>query len=133
MDTINANNIHQLIQDASSVLLGDANASLVAENFSIALPAALSMQFDWHIKSIFYMNILTFQPVSFYKYKVQWPALLSIAPRYRSTLFEFALPVCLFNYSMPGIGASVRIGLLAIGTERIGALLGLDDIDGLDL
>jgi hypothetical protein len=133
VDTLKADNIHQLIHDVSTVLLGDANVSLVSDEFKIALPAALSLQFDWHLKNKYYINAIAVHPVALYKYQVQRPAIVSITPRYESDLFEFGLPVSLYNYNLPRLGTYLRMGYLTIGTERIGTLIGLKDINGLDI
>ena len=132
VDSLEANSIHQIIGDVSEVLLGSREASLVSDNFTMALPAALSIQFDWHIKENIYLNALFVQPVSIYQYQVQRPAILSFTPRFESVFFEFSLPVSLYNYSLLRLGASVRFGPVTLGTERLGMLMGISDINGLD-
>jgi len=133
VDTIEVNNIHQLVHDVSSVFLKNPDASLVANSFTIALPAALSMQFDWHAKDNLFLNVVAIQPIGLYKYQVRRPALLSLTPRFESTFFEFAVPFGLYNYQLLRMGASVRMGFLTVGTERLGVLMGLNDVSGLDI
>jgi hypothetical protein len=133
VDSLEANSIHQIILDVSEIFLGDAGASLVSDNFRMALPTALSLQFDWHINKEYYINTLVVQPIEIYKYQVRRPALLSVVPRYESIFFEFSMPVSLYNYNTVRLGASVRFGPLTIGTERLGVLLGFSDVSGLDI
>lgn len=131
-DTLQTLNIHQLMRDISKVLLGDSDASYQGDSFKMGLPTAMSIQFDYHLNSNFYLGSYWLHPIALEKYFVRRSAQFGLIPRYETDWFGASLPVSLYDYKIPRIGASLRIGPLTLGTERLGVLLGLMDIDGLD-
>jgi hypothetical protein len=64
---------------------------------------------------------------------VRRPAQIAVTPRYETDWFEAMLPLSLYEYRLPRIGAAVRLGFLTIGTERLGTLFGVADINGMDV
>jgi len=106
---------------------------LAGNSFKIGLPTALSVQFDYHYNKNWYFNATLIQPFKASTYSVRRPAQIAVTPRYETDWFEAMLPVSLYEYSIPRIGAAVRLGILTIGTDRIGTLLGISDLNGLDI
>ncbi|MFZ4463602.1 MAG: DUF5723 family protein [Bacteroidales bacterium] len=131
-DTLETLNIHQLMRDISLVLMGDTNASYKGNSFKMGLPTALSLQFDYHLRSNYYLGSFWVHPLALEKYYVRRSAQLGLIPRFESEWFGASLPLSLYDYKIPRIGAALRFGPLTMGTERLGVLLGLMDINGLD-
>jgi hypothetical protein len=131
-DTLETLNIHQLMHDISLVLLGDSNASYKGNSFKMGLPTALSFQFDYHLSSNIYLGSYWVHPLILEKYHVRRSSQFGLIPRFESEWIGVSIPLSLYDYKIPRIGAALRFGPLTIGTERLGVLLGLMDINGLD-
>ena len=111
---------------------GDSEKSLVGRNFVMGLPTTLRAQFDYNLYKSFYVNASIIQPIRLFKYSVMAAPRLMVEPRYESKYFDFALPVTLYKYKFWRLGASMRIGFLTIGTEKIANYLGLGKTNGMD-
>lgn len=88
----------------------------------IRLPTFASVQFDYNVwASRFYINgtIIQGLPVGKRQFGIRHANSLSITPRFESYWFEFALPMSLYEYRYPQLGASVRIGPVSIGSDKI--------------
>ncbi len=133
LDNLAYSNLNDLMDTLSFQLMGAAGASYAGDNFSIGLPTALSVQFDYHYKRNWYFNAMIIHPVQIWKYSVRRPAQIAVTPRYETDWFEAMLPLSLYEYRLPRIGAAVRLGFLTIGTERLGTLFGVADINGMDV
>ena len=133
-DTISYSNIHEVARELSYVFYGDREASYRKSEFSIGLPLAVSLQFDYHIqkKKSFYIAGYWIQPVRFNLHTIRRPAELAVIPRYETKNLEFSLPLSLYEYKYPRIGFAARFWFLTIGTDRIANYLGLGDIYGID-
>ncbi|MBU1367966.1 MAG: hypothetical protein KJ578_15605 [Bacteroidetes bacterium] len=133
LDDVQFEGLNSLMGEVSDQLMGSPDASYAADNFKIGLPTALSMQFDYHYDKNWYLNATLVHPLQISQYSVRRPAQLALTPRYETDWFEAMLPVSLYEYQIPRIGAAVRLGFLTIGTDRLGTLLGISDINGMDI
>lgn len=107
----------------------EGNAATVIDTttaFSIGLPTAVSLQADVNLYRDFYCNVTWIQPVSrwFYDYAVEREPLLSVTPRYETSLIGVSLPVSLYDYRYLTAGAFVRVGPLTLGTNDLLSLAG---------
>ena len=133
LNDLQFDNLNALMAEVSEELLGSSTASLAGNKFKIGLPTALSVQFDYHYKQNWYLNATLIQPLQLSQYGVRRPAQLAITPRYETDWFDAMLPLSLYEYKVPRVGAAVRLGFFTIGTDRIGTLLGMGDINGMDI
>lgn len=133
LDTIRYTSVQQMIADASKIMLGDSDASYRGNHFRLGLPTAISLQFDYALTKKVFVNTMAFLPVKTNKYTLLRPAQIYIVPRYETPYLEFSLPLSLYDYRIPRIGAAVRFGFLTIGTERISNYLGISNLTGLDV
>ncbi|MGE4540881.1 MAG: DUF5723 family protein [Bacteroidales bacterium] len=133
MDELGYTNLNDLMDTLSFQLMGDAGASYAGDKFSIGLPTALSVQIDYHYNKNWYFNAMVIHPLKISKYSVRRPAQIALTPRYETDWFDFMLPLSLYEYRIPRIGAAVRLGFFTIGTERLGTLFGVSDLNGLDI
>lgn len=132
-DTLSFDNINQMVGELSNVFYGDPDASLQATSMKIGLPTALSVQADLHFSKNIYFGGYWIHPIRLNRHTLRRPAQLSFVPRYETKYLEFSLPLSLYEYQYPRVGASIRLYFLTIGTERIGTWIGLSNLDGMDL
>jgi hypothetical protein len=126
-------NINQLSEDFSTRLCGSPTCTQTADEFSIALPAAVSMQFDYSYNDHWYLNATVVHPVRIAKAYIYRPAVIGLTPRYESRFFDISLPISLYDYRYPRIGLAARIYYFTIGTEKILGFFNLTNFSGLDL
>lgn len=97
--------------------------------FTASLPTALSVQLDYNIRDNFYANAIIVQRLSIRNgFGVERSNLLTVSPRYESSLFSVSLPLSLANYEVPQVGLYFRIGPIAIGTDHITPLVIKHDV-----
>lgn len=132
IDTLNYYNMNQLRQSISSVFYGDPNASVTDSRIKVFLPTALSIQGDYRITKKWYAGAVWIQPVRLGKSYIRRPAQVVLIPRYESPHLEFSVPLSLYDYKYPRLGASMRYQVISVGTEDILSLLGFTNFTGLD-
>jgi len=132
-DTTSYNNLYELSRQFSDLFYDDPDSSFRKNSFYMGLPTAVSFQFDYHYRQNIYINATIVQPLPIWKYTLMRPAQIAITPRFETDWFEFSLPLSLFQYRIPRIGASVRLGYFTIGTDRLGNWLGVSDMTGIDI
>ena len=129
-----ATSIQQFLRSASYNMLGDSLASLSDQSyFNMWLPTALSAQFDYNFGNRIYVNASYVQGIPLGSPGVRRETLLAITPRYETREWEVNLPLSIVDFKHPAIGLSVRIYSLVIGTEKLGTLINLTDVRGVDL
>lgn len=133
VDTLGYTDVNTLMAQLSETFLGSPTASLSSNAFKIGLPTAFSLQFDYHYKQNWYLNATWVQPFSASVHSVRRPAQIALTPRYETDWFEAMLPLSLYEYQIPRIGAAVRLGFITIGTDRLGTLMGLSNLNGMDI
>ena len=102
--------------------------------FSMSLPTAISLQFDWNIGHNFYTSASWVQGFGRKnKLGVQRAGVVNVTPRFESRRFEVALPITLYQYKYPRMGLAFRFNNVVIGTDRLGPLLFNPDVYGMDL
>ena len=130
-----ANNT-QLDQTLSAVFYnGDSAKSMTASKFHMAMPAALSVQFDWNVYEKFFANATIVKGFGHGDNNgVRRPDVYSLTPRYETKWWEVSMPISLLYYNrwQPRIGLAVRAGYFFIGGDGPGALLKLNDLQNCD-
>ena len=96
------------------------------------MPAAFSLQVDFAVSPEVYINFSAIQHFQIAELQVQRNDQLSITPRYEKQNWEVALPYSFYNYYQHRIGLAWRYRWFFIGTDRLGPLTGLWDLDGID-
>lgn len=102
----------------------------------VRLPTFVSGQFDYNLwQSKVYVNATVVQgiPPGRKKFGLRHANSLSITPRYESYWFDFALPFSLYEYQHPQLGASLRVGPLTLGTDKLINWIAKSDIYGADI
>jgi len=132
-DTLEYHSFNSSMQDLSQAFYGDPYKSKTADKFSIPLPTTLSIQFEGHLRKNIYISALIMQPLVFSKRQLLRPVQYAITSRFENDYIAFSIPLSIIQYKYIRLGASIRLGPLTIGSERLGTLLGISDLDGMDL
>lgn len=134
MDTIEFRNINDMAATLSTVFYGDPNASKAnTDQFSMGMPAALSLQGDYNYFGNWHMAGFVTLPLKVNKQQLNRPGQALVSLRYETPYFEIALPVSLYDFKKPRIGLSARLLYFTVGTEKMGSFFGFSDFYGLDL
>ena len=114
----------------------DSLKHVTANDFNMALPAAISVQADWHVNNHFYVNTTIIKGMGHGNHAgIVRPDLYSITPRYESSWFEASLPVSLLYYQrwQPRIGFAFRVGYFFFGADAPCGLPEFGDFERGDL
>ena len=129
---IDPDSIFRAIQSLDTIIdderVGNAN--------KIHLPTALSIQFDYNLynsKLYGFGSLMQGLPISKKKYGQRRANSLMAGIRFESKIFDFAIPISLYDYVTPQIGLSMRIYCLTVGTDKLLSLFGNTDVYGGDI
>ena len=113
-------------------VLGDSTASLVGDSFSMWLPSAASLQFDYAVTKQFFVNATVVQGVPIGRNGVRRTNIIGLSPRYESRWFSIAVPFTYYNFDQFRYGLAGRLGPLFVGTDDLGNLVSRSDLNGAD-
>lgn len=130
---LNYENLNDEMKVVSNLFYGDSNASVSDYKFRMYLPAALSAQFDYHIKDGWFMNSTLILPLVYASPMVERPVVLSLTPRFECRFIEFNLPFVLYDFKYPRMGLSFRLEGLTVGTDNLGCFFSSKDFTGADV
>jgi hypothetical protein len=125
-------NVNQLLDTISFKSYGDNKSANKGNKFLIWLPAALSVQFDYHYRNNWYINGSLIYALQFSGNTLSRPSQISITPRYETRWLEVNMPVSLYDWRLLRFGFSLRIYGFTIGTDKIGGYFHFNDFTGLD-
>ncbi len=128
----NADDVMELTNTLSIQSLGDSLASSSANQFSVWLPTALSLQADYTINPLFRVNATLIQRIPIGEFAIKRGNLLAITPRFEHRWLGAALPISLYNWQQLNLGLSLRLAFLTIGTENLGSIINRSDFTGTD-
>ena len=101
------------------------------KSFWLILPSALSLQYDYNLNAVFYVNATIVQRITLAK----MPSLsrmnsIAIIPRYESEELTICMPFILNEYKDFNLGLAVRYKHVTIGSDRFGETFGLQNLYG---
>lgn len=128
VDTINLKSF----QTIDTSLLNNVGGNIQNKNFNIWLPLALSIQFDYQLRSNVFANASIVNRIHFKTNQIARGNQLNFSLRYERRRYEGALSLSLFEYKKPSVGLGLRYRFLVIGSDRILQLLRLSDAPSLD-
>ena len=131
-DFDNVNDLFNTISEEFSDDPNNPDKLIRRSDFSISLPTALSVQFDYRINNKFYVNSTWVQPLVMSEATVVRSSQIAITPRLESDRFGLAIPMVLYNYQYPRIGLSARFRNVVLGTDKLGGFFGFSDFTGMD-
>jgi outer membrane protein OmpA-like peptidoglycan-associated protein len=122
-------------QSMSEIFYGNRQASLRDDKFRMRLPGSISVQGDLRLNDKFYLNATVIQALPNNSPGVDRASVYSITPRFETRWFEVAAPVSVMNYQSTSFraGLALFLGSFWIGSDKLGSLLGLTDLYGMDL
>ena len=129
---LNAPDAEGYIADASRVFLGDSTRSLQARAFTIGLPTALSLQFDYRVAPRWYVGAVLSQRVKLSPHSLQRPNTLAVVPRFEHRWFSLSVPVVLDDWQSLRVGLAARLGFLVIGSDHLGSFFTRKKFTGSD-
>ncbi len=132
IDTLSYYNVNQLARTLSEVFYGDPQASYRDSKAKIFLPTAISIQGDYKVHKNWYAGGVFIHPLVIGKSFIHRPPQIALIPRYESPQFEFSLPLSLYYWKYPRVGAALRYHFLSIGTDDLLGLAGLTNFTGMD-
>jgi len=133
VDRFHFHSVHQLMDTMSYKFYGNSGASYRGNSFTMWLPSALSIQFDYHYSRNWYINASLIYGFDLSPASVSRPTEIAITPRYESRGFEANIPVSLYDWNKMRIGLSLRYYYVTIGTEKLGEFFRISNFTGLDL
>ena len=110
-----------LVRLFSYQTLGDSLGSLASEAYTLWLPSALSLQFDYGIAPTFWVHGAVVQRIPHPGISVQRGNALMVAPRYESRWLAAGMPMTLYNLEQFRLGLFLRVGPLILGTDHFPA------------
>ncbi|GAB4253320.1 MAG: hypothetical protein Kow0027_18600 [Saprospiraceae bacterium] len=113
--------------------MGDSLASLIGNSFTLALPASLSLQADYALNNLVFVNATLVQSIPTPLPSPQRGCILALTPRLEHRWFSLSAPMVLYNWSSLRMGLAARLGYLVIGSDHVGSLFGQKDFYGTDL
>jgi len=125
--------VEAAVEIFSTQTLGNPTASLQSDNFTIALPAAFTLQADYAITPNVFINGTLVQRVPFGKVKSKRSNILAATPRFEHRWLSASLPLILYNWQDFRVGLNARLGYLIIGTDNLGSWIGKSDYTGTDI
>jgi hypothetical protein len=129
---MNFSTIDQFLDTLSYKFYGDTTSAWAGDRFTLWLPSALSVQFDYHLRKFWYVNASLIYGFPLSRAAIVRPPELSVTPRYETRWFEVSMPVSLYNWQLLRVGLALRIYGLTIGTDKIGGYFHYSDFTGLD-
>ncbi|MCX6268292.1 MAG: DUF5723 family protein [Bacteroidetes bacterium] len=124
--------IDQFLDTLSYKFYGDTTSAWAGDRFTLWLPSAVSVQFDYHLRQQWYVNASLIYGFPMSKSAITRPSEISVTPRYETRWLEVSLPVSLYNWQLLRVGLALRIYGLTIGTDKIGGFFHFSDFTGLD-
>lgn len=128
----NVDNAQEAIRQISQSFLADPDESLSGRAFSIALPTALSAQFDYKAAKYFYVGGLLVQRVPLSKQSLKRPNTLAVVPRFEHRWGSVSLPLVFDDWRAFRVGLAARLAFLSIGTDNLGSWVGQKRLSGTD-
>src|SRR5258706_5282436 len=131
-DTTHTINTIDFDTTISNYFFGSPYASQVAASYDMALPTAVSLQADYKAWENVYINSTWIQSVKRNIQGVERASIISLTPRYERNWFEVSTPLSMYQYNVFRVGLSFRLASLIIGSDKLGSVLGLSDMGGMD-
>lgn len=128
-----ASNVNEATYQLARVFGQTLQEATVADQFSIGLPTALSMQIDYRIRRNVYLGALWIQRIPLGKTSLKRPNTLAITPRFEHKWVSVSLPVVLSDWRSPRFGLAARLAWLYVGSDNLPSLLGKQKFSGTDL
>jgi hypothetical protein len=112
---------------------GSSSSSLTKNSFSMYLPAAVCLQFDYHYYKNWFFNGTFVQGLNLSDEFVRRPTMLAFTPRFEKRRFEVSMPLSVSDMKYFRMGLAVRFWSITIGTDNLLGSAGVGSNAGFDL
>jgi hypothetical protein len=129
---IKADNLRDYTRSLSAVVLGDPQASLVSQRFSMGLPTALSLQAEARVFPHVYLGGVLVQRIPLSKHALKRASTLAFTPRYEYRWLSVSAPILLNDWQSPRFGLAARLAWLYIGSDNMGSFFTKEKLSGAD-
>ncbi|MCU0318804.1 MAG: DUF5723 family protein [Flavobacteriales bacterium] len=102
----------------------------------IGAPTAIAVQYDHRLAQRVFLGFTGVQHLSFPNgNRLRRANVMALVPRWETRYLEVAIPITLQEYDLrrPGIGASLRVNGIMIGSDDLRPLFGRRDVRSIDL
>lgn len=141
---INTNNFNMWsldirnIRQFDTVLSQNVNYTGAAgQEYSVAMPTALSAQLDLHLLKGFYVNAMAYLPFNMLNkntdFRIPTPQYYAVTPRWESRAAGVYVPFSMNSHKVISAGATVRLGPIFVGTSNLLTLIKKDNIQNADV
>ncbi len=120
LDTLLSNNFNGTVTSA------------VNQSFSMYLPTAISIQFDYCFAPRIYGNISWVNRIHYSPKEVARGNQVDVSLRYEKRNFEATADLTMFEYSQFSAGVGFRFWIFVVGTDRLIELLNVTDVKAFD-
>ncbi len=126
--------VDEAVNDISNRFYGNPTASLNDTSFTVGLPTAFSIQFDYHLNEKYYVHAMAIQAFPILgEEAVKRANVIYVMPRYETPAFEIGIPLSLYRYRIPRLGFWFRIYSFTLGTDNLGMFLRTGDFNNADI
>jgi len=126
-------NLAFISEDVNARFFDDPDDALVANKFSMYLPASLGLQLDYHWQKNWFVSSSVRLPISYAKGQVRSPAGFMVSPRLETQVFELGMPFTLYDFRHPMLGAYFRFYNFTVGTDNLSGFLNLTNHYGFNV
>ncbi|MEZ4984174.1 MAG: DUF5723 family protein [Saprospiraceae bacterium] len=125
--------VEEVVTQFSNDVLGNAQASLIEETFTMRLPATIGLQAAYRFNEWVKVeaNLLVGLPST--QAGMQRATLLAITPRLERHWWGLSVPVSLYAGKQLRMGLAARLGPLFIGTDHLGSFFNDKQFTGTDV
>lgn len=130
-DTLPENSVNDLNDKVSSYFTDNAETVKQESKFNLNTPPALSIQGDYAINKLYYINATLIWGFNLGKTFLKRTSIVAITPRIETARYEISIPISVYEWEFgkPGIGLALRYGNFFVGTDRLNSLFGLTDFN----
>ena len=132
VDKLNFSSVDQFLDTLSYQFYGDTVSAYTGDKFTMWLPSALSVQFDYHLTKHWFLNSSLIYGFPMSKSSIVRPAELSVTPRFETSIFEISMPFSLYDWKLPRLGLALRVYGITVGTDKLGGFFSYSNFTGLD-
>jgi hypothetical protein len=133
-DTLPGNSVNEINEKIDFYFLDNAEDLIEEESYTMNLPPALSLQFDYPLKRYLFFNITGIYGFNLGKGFLKRPSILAFTPRYETNRMEVSVPISVYEWfwRSPRVGFYFRYGNFFFGFDKLNTALGLNDFTGID-
>lgn len=110
--------IDLFIDKVGQIAYGDSNALRTGTTFTSWLPTALSVQADFAVRENVYISAFGMMRMPRKGLGVDRENIIAVTPRYEKRKWEVGVPIVLYDFKRPRMGAYARLWNVTIGTDN---------------